>query len=457
MKKLLLGLLLLVAGACPGAIPHPRDYEWGTITVPENYSYAGTQKISIYWEKLKATGVAPEAIVMINGGPGMPHDSFHQPNGTGYNRDWFSALRTHFDIYYFDQRGTGNSAGLSYTNLSTRNYRTYGTPDICRDIEELRKNVIKKKQIAVLGESYGGAVALTYSIMYPANVSKLIIHDSTPSNAYFTNMHINMSNGLTALEEVLPGVEENMNTCIEKFDNGEVSNAYGYNLTSNDFLTLCLPYTYSLRGQIAMATMALQIAQNGQSAILDAILAPAREMASRAAYSTLPVSILVVQGIEMLDQKGISSAADSSPWTKAWASERIFQPRLDFMKDYNITHFSGFNVISRLGQIKAPTLVVVGETDFICPPEYAEVMCEGIPDCRLLKVKNAAHGGFIEQNTFVVGKIRNFLLNHYPGDDERITPAEELRSRSSEEAVHIWLEGVTRLGLTSDFLKETFK
>ena len=127
------------------------------------------------------------------------------------------------------------------------------------------------------------------------------------------------------------------------------------------------------------------------------------------------------------------------------------------MKDYNITHFSGFNVISRLGQIKAPALVVVGETDFICPPEYAEIMHEGIPDCRLLKVKNAAHGGFIEQNAFVVGKIRNFLLNHYPGDDERITPAEELRSHSPEEAVQVWLEGVTHLGLTSDFIKETFK
>lgn len=453
MKRLLAVLLVLWSWSCYGAIPHAGNYEWGTLSVPESYALPGGQKLQIYWEKLKSTTPGAEAIVLINGGPGMSHDSFHHATAGGYARDWFEALRTHFDVYYFDQRGTGKSQSMNFTNFSGRNYRCYGTPDISRDIEELRKNVIKKNQIAVLGESYGGMVALSYATMFPDAVSKLIIHDSAPANSYFTRMHLNLSNGLGALDEYFPGVEQDMNTCVAMFEAGEVSNAQNYPLTANDFLTLCLPYTYTYRGQATMAFMALQIVADGRSDILDAILAPARQLADRALYSSLPVTLLVIQTTEMLDSGAMNAVGDSSPWSKNWSMERLFQARIDFKKDYSLTWFSGFNLISKLGQIKAPSLVIVGDTDFICPPDYAETMADGIPDCRLLRVKNAAHGGFIEQNEFVVGKIRSFLLNLYPGEDERITLPDANQLRKPEEAVRIWLEGAIRLGLTGDFLR----
>jgi len=453
MKKLLVIFLLLLAVSCPASIPHAVNYEWGMLSVPENYALPNGQKQQIYWEKLKATAPGAEAIIMINGGPGMPHHSFHHQTSKGYDRDWFEALRTHFDVYYFDQRGTGNSQELNWANFGSRNYRVYNAPDICRDIEELRKSIIKKKKIAVFGESYGGMVALSYASMFPQSVSKLVIHDSSPSNAYFNKMHVNFSNGLKALEELLPGVEENMLTCVTMFNNGQVSNAYGYSISANDFLTLCLPYTYSMRGQIIMATMAAQIVNEGRSDILDAILAPAAKLSSRAVYSSLGVALLLVQTTEMLNMTDVYNSGDSDPWSQAWAIERIFKPRLDFRADFDLTWFSAFNVIPSLGKITAPTLVIVGETDFICPPEYAEKMKDGIADCRLLKVKFAAHSGFIEQHTFVVGKIRNFLLDLYPGDDDRIVPVEELRTRDLNEMVDIWFEGVTRLGLTTSFIR----
>lgn len=453
MKKLLLSLLVLLTSACSGAIPHPVNYEWGKLKVPENYALPNGQKLEIYWEKLKASAPAAEAIVLINGGPGMTHDSFHQKTANGYNKDYFEELRTHFDVYYFDQRGTGNSSPITWANFSGRNYRVYASPDISRDIEELRKNVIKKKKIAVLGESYGGMVALSYAVMFPDSVSRLVIHDSSPSNAYFNKMHVNFSEGLTRLEELLPGVEENMKTCVTKFDAGEVTNSAGIDVSSADFLTLCLPYTYSLRGQIIMGLMAGQIAIEGRSDILDAILGAAAKIASRAVYSQLDVTLLLVQTTEMLNMSDVYNSGDSDPWSQAWAIERIFQHRVDFRKDHYLSDFAAYNVISRLGKITAPTLVVVGETDFICPPAYAEIMHEGIGDCRLLKVKNAAHGGFVEQHEYVVGKIRNFLLGRYPGDDERIIPVEELQTRDVEDAVDVWLEGVARLGLTTSFLK----
>lgn len=454
MKRLFTVLLLIVTGTCFAGIPHPEKYEWGTLTVPENYALNSGQKLQIYWEKLKSSSTTPEAIILLNGGPGMTHDGFHQATANGYKKDWFEALRTHFDIYYFDQRGTGKSSPLSYGNLHARNYRTYGAPDISRDIEELRKNVIKKEKIAVLGESYGGMAALSYATMFPESVSKLIIHDSSPSNAYFTQMHLNFSNGLSALDQVFPGVKQNFITSVTMINNGQVSNAHGYTLTANDFLTIILSYTYSFRGQYIISLMASQIVADGKSAILDAILGSSMKIKERTSYGALPVAILLVQGIEMLDLSEVNSAGDSSPWSKAWLMERIIQSRIDFMNDYGLTYFSGYNVISQLGKITSPALVVVGETDFICPPAYAQIMYNGISDCRLLRVKNAAHGGFVEQNEFVVGKVRSFLLNHYPGKDEHLKSIDEMRTRDLDEMVEIWLEGARRLGLTAEFLKK---
>lgn len=453
MKKLLSLLLIFIAQALVAGIPHPAKYEWGTIEVPENYSYPKSQKLKIYWEKLKSSSTAPEAIVLINGGPGMSHDSFHQQTETGFKHDWFEPLRTHFDIYYFDQRGTGNSSSLEYGNMIGRNYRSYTSSDISRDIEELRKTVIKKKKIAVLGESYGGMVALRYATMYPESILKLVIHDSSPSNAYFNHMHINFSNGLVDLDKVFPGVRQNMITSVEMFNKGEVSNAYGYTLNGNDFLTLCLSYTYSRRGQYIMALMAAQIVADGRSDILDAILAPARAVQerTRASYTGLPAILALVQTTEMLDESAYYGSADAEPYTKAWCLERIVGPRIDFKKAFDFSWSAKYNVISQLGRITAPAMVVVGETDFICPPAYAHVIKNGIPNCRLLLVKEAAHGGFVEQHELVVGKIRGFLVNDSPREYP-IMPIEPLQS--GEEAARVWLDGTTRLGLTVNFLAD---
>lgn len=455
MKKLLLVALVICAATGWGALPNPHIYEWGRIDVPEHYSFSGTQKLQIYWEKLKSNSSTPEAIVIINGGPGMAHDGFHQPDGKGgFLKDWFYALRTDFDVYYFDQRGTGESSKLNYDILSRKNIAQYGTANICRDIEELRKNVIKKEKIAVLGESYGGMVALTYAIMYPDRVSKLVIHDSSPSNNYFTHMHKNFSEMLGVLDLKLPGVKQNMIKTVQMFDAGQVTNAYNVPVTGLQFLSLIINYTYSMRGQTIMAYMADDIARTGRSDIFDAILGSILGRTERNSFSSIDASIVLVQALEMLDEKIIAqvkSGPDYQPWNYTWLEGAIHQSRRDFKSHVRLETFNPFNVISQLNKIRAPTLVLVGETDFICPPVYAETIKNGIGEhCRMIKIKNAAHSGFVEQNEYVVGKIRDFLIGYWPGYDYRIKPVEEFTSRSisAEEAVAVWLEGARRLGLT---------
>ena len=49
------------------------------------------------------------------------------------------------------------------------------------------------------------------------------------------------------------------------------------------------------------------------------------------------------------------------------------------------------DVTDRLGEIAAPTLVIVGELDEETPVAYAEVLAEGIPDAELRVIDGAGH------------------------------------------------------------------
>ncbi|KAK8135011.1 hypothetical protein PG984_007023 [Apiospora sp. TS-2023a] len=68
-----------------------------------------------------------------------------------------------------------------------------------------------------------------------------------------------------------------------------------------------------------------------------------------------------------------------------------------------------FDYRDQLGQITAKTLVVVGDKDWICPPENSEFIASKIPDATLMVVENANHSVHIEKNEEVIARIRSHL------------------------------------------------
>lgn len=58
---------------------------------------------------------------------------------------------------------------------------------------------------------------------------------------------------------------------------------------------------------------------------------------------------------------------------------------------------AGLNFASRLGEIKTPTLVLVGDRDAGTPPAMAQALAAGIPGARLEIIPGAAHLSCIEQ------------------------------------------------------------
>jgi 3-oxoadipate enol-lactonase len=63
----------------------------------------------------------------------------------------------------------------------------------------------------------------------------------------------------------------------------------------------------------------------------------------------------------------------------------------------------------RLGEIKVPTLVIVGEADPITPPSDAEAMAAAIPGARVVVIPGASHLAPVEQGQAVNDALRDHL------------------------------------------------
>lgn len=70
---------------------------------------------------------------------------------------------------------------------------------------------------------------------------------------------------------------------------------------------------------------------------------------------------------------------------------------------------------SRLGGIRAPTLVIAGADDPAAPPDQAELIHDSIPDARLVVIPQAAHLANVEQPE----KITQAVLDHLGSVSER--------------------------------------
>jgi proline iminopeptidase len=63
----------------------------------------------------------------------------------------------------------------------------------------------------------------------------------------------------------------------------------------------------------------------------------------------------------------------------------------------------------RLGEISAPTLIIVGEDDFICPPTRAKIMHERIPNSELVVFERSGHFAHVEEPEAFFDAVRGWL------------------------------------------------
>jgi proline iminopeptidase len=67
-----------------------------------------------------------------------------------------------------------------------------------------------------------------------------------------------------------------------------------------------------------------------------------------------------------------------------------------------------YDLRAHLGRISVPSLVVVGESDWLCPPSAARVLAEGISEAELVVIPEAGHFAW-EQPASFAEAMRRFL------------------------------------------------
>ena len=131
--------------------------EWVTINGAE-----------LYVEVIGASEKKP-VLIAHHGGGGI--GSYHEPKAT------FGPLADLFQVVVFDARGCGISKGDGpFTHKAWAD-----------DVEGLRK-WMGAEQIVVAGGSYGGIIALDYTLAYPDRVSAMILRDTTADKKNFETL-----------------------------------------------------------------------------------------------------------------------------------------------------------------------------------------------------------------------------------------------------------------------------
>ena len=124
--------------------------------------YVRTPDVSIaYWVLGQSQAVTP--LFAVNGGPGLSHVYMLQ------NDVWPKVSKARQVIFY-DQRGTGASKVAKADVPQTMEAQV-------ADLDAVRDHLHFEK-IDVLGDSYGGLLAMAYTAAHPEHVRKLILSDS---------------------------------------------------------------------------------------------------------------------------------------------------------------------------------------------------------------------------------------------------------------------------------------
>ncbi len=110
--------------------------------------------------------------------------------------------------------------------------------------------------------------------------------------------------------------------------------------------------------------------------------------------------------VRKVTQDSFAAGADATLVQKAEVQLLACDPRV-VSGDYAACN--AFDVMERVGEIRAPTLVVCGVEDRMTPPKYSEFLASKIPNAHLEMIGSAGHQVMIEQPEAVNGALVEFV------------------------------------------------
>jgi proline iminopeptidase len=255
----------------------------------------------------------------VEAGDGLPCLVMH--GGLGYDHTylhpWLDALGDRMRLIYYDHRGNGRSGRPPIETLTH--------DQLAADADALRRH-LDLDRVAVMGQSYGGFIALEYALRYPERLSHLILIGTAPAFDYLEVVRANARRR---------GATEQMLRALEMVPDSDEAMAWKAS-------TIGPLYWHAFNPPLA----------------------------ARAFGNT------------------VYSASASS-------RARVLR--------------QAYDVVARLPEIQAPTLITVGRDDFACPPAQAERLRAGIPRSELVVFERSGHFPYLEEPAAFFAAVRSWL------------------------------------------------
>lgn len=122
-----------------------------------------------------------EPILVLHGGPGFDHQIL---------MPYIGRLGLHQKVIQYDQRGSGRSKGpIDAASINIENF--------VEDIEAIRKH-FKIEKLNLAGVSWGGILAMFYSVKYTENLNSLVLFSTAASSEILYRMTPAMNKRTTA-------------------------------------------------------------------------------------------------------------------------------------------------------------------------------------------------------------------------------------------------------------------
>jgi pimeloyl-ACP methyl ester carboxylesterase len=167
----------------------------------------------------------------------------------------------------------------------------------------------------------------------------------------------------------------------------------------------------SYGGYIALAVVRAAPERVARLALLDTQARPDSEEAKLARRKLMSMAEdgKLNDVVDLLTPKFLSAAHQNDP--------RLRQIVRDMARDTGVDGFLNQQraIMARpdsrplLGSIRCPTLVLVGDSDTLTPPELSREMTDGIPGAKLAVIPDCGHLSTIEQPDAVNAALRDWL------------------------------------------------
>jgi len=353
-----------------GCVETPFDH-----SAPSGESFFSFYELSVPREESQGT------IVVFHGGPAYPRKHLHD---RGY---LWRALRSHFVMLYFHQRGSGYSARVGSVEELKGREHLFSLDRIVEDTELLRKTLLEDKKIILMGKSAGGFVALKYALRFPDNVLSIILAATSAHHGYISRRTQVKRAFFEALNSRHPGFTENRRRANEVTDYGilkELDSLKELFVKGNILESVFFDLSYTLKGQFEVIAIARDLSERRYSLLVKRLAAGRKTL-----RTTGLESLAVLNNISCREfQFGKTNPSACEGKKRAEA----------------------YDVRKELKNLKMPVLVISGRYDPILPPRFQEEIVERLDtESSWHILEFAAHMVFQEQPNACAAYVLEFL------------------------------------------------